>query len=77
MIQEEVDLESRLVMNEELSDQMKDDITCGICLQVITEDKNPQQCTSCENKLFCDPCIKQWSVKNKKCPGCNHENARY
>jgi hypothetical protein len=40
------DLEARLIRNEQV-EELKDMITCAICFQIITEDRNPQECDNC------------------------------
>ena len=43
---------------------MKDLITCPICLAILIK---PVQCNKC-NKCFCESCINHYSDSNLKCP---------
>ena len=63
------DLDSRLIEGEHL-EGLRDQITCLICCQILTEDKKPVECNKCQNQLFCTQCIDQWRYKNRQCPCC-------
>lgn len=54
-----IDLDSRLIETDQIRG-VRDLITCAICYQVITEDRVPMQCDTCQNQLFCKPCIELW-----------------
>ena len=66
----------RIMNSEEIKD-IKDLILCGICYQVVTEDRIPVECNSCQNQLFCKPCIDSWKLQNDTCPYCHANNAEY
>ena len=51
--------ENRIFNLEEIQD-IKDLVLCGICYMVVTEDRAPVQCESCQNTLFCSQCIDSW-----------------
>ena len=51
--------DARIMNSEDITD-IKDLILCGICYQVVTEDRKPVECNSCQNQLFCTPCIDSW-----------------
>eukprot|EP00347_Sterkiella_histriomuscorum_P018182 403346480 len=50
---------------------------CGICYQVVTENRKPLECDSCHNSLFCTPCIQKWSKSKSTCPFCHANKAQY
>ncbi len=68
--------ENRIVNTDEIQD-IKEYILCGICYQVVTEDRVPVQCTSCQNNLFCTSCIESWKKHNETCPYCHAGDARF
>ena len=65
------------IMNSDKIADIKDIILCGICYQVVTDDRRPVECSSCQNKLFCTPCINSWKQQNYTCPYCHAEGALY
>ena len=40
--------DARIMNSEDITD-IKDLILCGICYQVVTEDRKPVECNSCQN----------------------------
>eukprot|EP00002_Diphylleia_rotans_P008771 TRINITY_DN1875_c0_g1_i3.p1 TRINITY_DN1875_c0_g1~~TRINITY_DN1875_c0_g1_i3.p1 ORF type:complete len:302 (+),score=53.77 TRINITY_DN1875_c0_g1_i3:43-948(+) len=48
---------------------IEDEITCGICLEVL------YRCVSCIPCMhnFCSPCFSEWVKKNKTCPQCRQK----
>jgi hypothetical protein len=44
-----------------IQQELKDSLTCGICLEILRE---PMECDNCR-KLFCKMCITKW---DKGCP---------
>lgn len=44
--------DARIVNSDDIKD-IKEYILCGICYQVVTEDRRPVECNSCQNQLFC------------------------
>eukprot|EP00347_Sterkiella_histriomuscorum_P006314 403353232 len=76
MVEDYVLSDSRIVSNDENKD-IKDYILCGICYQVVTENRGPVECNSCHNQLFCTQCIQGWANSNSTCPYCHAANAKY
>ncbi|CDW83187.1 traf-type zinc finger family protein [Stylonychia lemnae] len=68
--------DSRIVNMEEIQD-IKDYILCGICYQVVTEEREPVECNKCHNQLFCSQCISGWAKTNQSCPYCHAGSAQY
>ncbi len=68
--------DTRIVNIEEIKD-IKDYILCGICYQVVTDERGPVECNSCHNQLFCTQCITGWSKTNSNCPYCHAASAKY
>lgn len=62
-------LDTRLIETDEVR-ELRDLITCAICCQIITEDRNPHECEECQNTLFCKECIDEWYKKKPSCPCC-------
>ncbi|CDW91665.1 traf-type zinc finger family protein [Stylonychia lemnae] len=56
--------DARINNLEEIKD-MRDYINCGICLQVVTEERNPKECSNCHNQLFCEDCLTKWKRCNE------------
>ena len=50
-------LEENRIQNLEEIQDIKDLVLCGICFMVVTEDRKPVQCETCQNSLFCSQCI--------------------
>ncbi len=40
--------DERIMNSDEIAD-IKDIILCGICYQVVTDDRRPVECSSCQN----------------------------
>lgn len=53
-----------IVSNKDTFQTIKDEITCNICMMILD---NPKQCNNCQN-LFCENCILDWSKKKNICP---------
>lgn len=68
--------ETRIFNMEEIKD-IKDYILCGICYQIVTEERGPVECNSCHNQLFCTECIKSWTHQNSNCPYCHAAGAKF
>lgn len=64
-------MQARLVFDDALSTELKEFLTCGICYMTATADREPVECASCRNQLFCLPCINNWVQHNHNCPYCN------
>jgi uncharacterized lipoprotein YehR (DUF1307 family) len=47
-----------------LSKELKENITCAICLEVVLY---PVSCKTCAHP-FCKPCIDRWTLKSRLCP---------
>ena len=52
------------VSNKDFYDNIKDEISCSICLLIA---KEPKQCDKCQN-IFCSHCITDWLRKKNSCP---------
>lgn len=59
---------SRSELKEEpiFLDPLSDDLTCSICLQVLSD----PELTSCCGNHFCRPCVKQLNAERRPCPLC-------
>ena len=57
----------------DLSQELKDQLTCGICYSFVTESKSPLECNNCHNALFCTKCLENWLEQDESaaCPYCN------
>ena len=54
------------IHNGFMHQELRDQLLCGICLEILRE---PKECDNCR-KLFCTYCIEKWE-KNcpMQCPG--------
>jgi hypothetical protein len=68
--------EARIKNIDDIQD-IKDLILCAICYQVVTEERKPVECTSCQNQIFCVTCIGDWLQNHDKCPYCNDKDSRF
>ncbi|CDW84428.1 traf-type zinc finger family protein [Stylonychia lemnae] len=68
--------DSRIVNLDEIQD-IKDIILCGICFQVVTEEREPVECNNCHYKLFCSQCISGWAKTSYSCPYCHSFNSQF
>jgi hypothetical protein len=68
--------DARIVNLDEIKD-IKDYILCGICYQVVTEERAPVECHFCHNTLFCSECISSWIRQSRNCPYCHVSDAKF
>ena len=53
-------MSNRDLVQNGLSQEVKDMLQCGFCYCFVSEEKQPLECSSCHNQLFCFECLRGW-----------------
>ena len=60
----------QLIENFDIIQNFERELSCGICLEIVSLEKDPVELNCCGNVIYCNRCISEVLKANGVCPYC-------